>query len=58
MKNNTDYVIITDSSANLTDELIAKYDLDILPLTYMLNGEEHLGYEKGKPTDLHTVQGS
>lgn len=52
MKNNTDYVIITDSSANLTDELIAKYDLDILPLTYMLNGEEHLGYEKGKPTDL------
>lgn len=52
MKNNTDYVIITDSSANLTDELIAKYDLDILPLTYMLNGEEHLSYEKGKPTDL------
>lgn len=49
---NTDYVIITDSSANLTDELIAKYDLDILPLTYMLNGEEHLGYEKGKPSDL------
>ena len=52
MKSNNDYIIITDSSANLTDEFIAKYDLVILPLTYMLNGEEHLGYEKGKPSNL------
>ncbi|HCS94381.1 MAG TPA: fatty acid-binding protein DegV [Clostridiales bacterium] len=47
------YVIITDSTASLTDELIEKYNLDVMPLTYMLNGEEHLGYEKGKPSDLH-----
>lgn len=46
------FVIATDSSANLTDVMIEKYRVEILSLTYTLNGKEYLGYEKGKPTDF------
>lgn len=46
------YVLMTDSSANLTDEMIEKYEIEIMPLTYTINSKEYLGYEKGKKTDL------
>ena len=46
------FVIITDSSANLTDEIIAKYNLEIMPLSYLVDGKEHVSYVKGEKTDL------
>ncbi len=46
------FVIVTDSSANLTDEIIEKYDLEILPLSYLVDGKEHVSYIKGERTDL------
>lgn len=46
------FKLFTDSSANLTDEIIEKYDIEIVSLTYLLDGKEYLGYEKGKKTDL------
>ncbi len=46
------FIIATDSSANLTDEIIEKYSLEILPLSYLVDGKEYLGYTKGVKTDL------
>ncbi len=48
------YRIITDSCANLTDELIESLDLDIIPLSYYIGGKEYIGYQKGVPTDYKT----
>lgn len=45
------FEIITDSSSNLTDSLIEKYDLKIISLSYFIGEEEHLSYEKGVKTD-------
>ena len=48
------YRIITDSCANLTDELIESLDLDIIPLSYFIGEKEYIGYQKGVPTDYKT----
>lgn len=45
------FSIITDSCANLTNELIKKFDIRIVPLTYNVNGVEHLGYVEGEEFD-------
>ena len=49
----TKYKIISDTSVNLTDDLILKYDLDLMPLTFLVNGEIHdsYDYEKKKFAD-------
>ncbi len=46
------FILATDSSANLTDEMIEKYALEILPLSYLVDGIEHVSYVKGVKTDL------
>ena len=46
------FAIVTDSSSNLTEEVIDQFDLHILPLTFMVDGEEHHSYLKGHKTDL------
>lgn len=46
------FEIVTDSAANLSEELIDKYHLTILPLCFYVDGKECCGYEKGKQTDL------
>lgn len=46
------FEIVTDSSANLPDELIEKYDLHILSLLYHIGDTEYVSYVKGKKTDL------
>lgn len=48
------YKIVTDSAANLTDELIKSLDLEIIPLSYFVGGKEYVGYQKGVPTDYKT----
>lgn len=45
------FEIITDSSANLTDTLIEKYDLKIISLSYFIGEEEYLSYKEGVKTD-------
>lgn len=42
------FEILTDSSANLSEEIIEKYHLFILPLLYYVNGVEYKGFEKGQ----------
>lgn len=46
------YVVVTDSSANLTDELINEYDIPVISLSFHVGEQEFKSYEKGKPTDL------
>lgn len=47
MKRNFD--IYVDSSANLTEEMIKKYDINVISYTYTLDGQEHLCYEENMP---------
>ena len=46
------YKIYTDSTANLPNDLIEKYNLEVISLNYILDGKEYQSYEKGKETDL------
>lgn len=46
------YQIVTDSSCNLTEVLIDELELEILPLTFMVDGVQHQSYLKGETTDL------
>ena len=40
------FKIFTDSSANVTDELIEKYDIGVISLYYLYNNELFPGYVK------------
>ena len=46
------YKIITDSASNLSNELIEKHGLDIIPLAFIVDGKEELGYKKGETINL------
>lgn len=49
------FEIVTDSSANLTEEQIDRFDLHILTLTVMIEDKEYAGYTKGQKTDLRPI---
>jgi fatty acid-binding protein DegV len=42
------YEIITDSSANLTDEQIDKYGIQIISLLFRVGEREYYSYTKGE----------
>lgn len=48
------FEIVTDSSSNLVEEMIDDFGLHILPLTFMVDGEDtvYQSYLKGQHTDL------
>lgn len=46
------YEILTDTGANLTDELIEKFGIQVMSLVFVVDGKEYKSYEKGKKTDL------
>lgn len=46
------YVIYSDSSCNLTDDMIEKLELSIVSLVYIANGTEIVSYVKGENNDL------
>ncbi|MEG0376244.1 MAG: DegV family protein [Raoultibacter sp.] len=46
------FEIVTDSSCNLIEEMIDDFDLHVLPLTFMIDGEQYQSYLKGEKTDL------
>ncbi len=49
------YKIITDSCANLTDEQIKEYGVEILPLRYYIADKEYISYKNGVRTDYSEV---
>ena len=46
------YDIVTDSSANLTEEMYEQYGITVLPLRFMHDGKEYVSYSKEEKTDL------
>lgn len=46
------YTIITDSSSNLTEELIEQYNIEIIPLLFRIGDKEYYSYVKGEKTDI------
>lgn len=44
--------IVTDSGCNLTEDMIDELGVEILPLTFMVEGGECRSYLKGQKTDL------
>ena len=46
------FQIVTDSACNLTEEMIDQFGLEVLPLTFMIDGVQHRSYLKGQKTDL------
>ncbi len=46
------FEIMTDSTANLPEEMIERYGLHVISLSFIVDGNEYKGYEKGKKTDL------
>ena len=47
-----EFEIVTDSSCNLVEDMIDDFGLHILPLTFMVDGEQYQSYLKGQHTDL------
>ncbi len=47
-----DFEIVTDSSCNLTEDMIDELGVHILPLVFMSEGKEYRSYLKGEKTDL------
>ena len=46
------YCIATDSCANLPDALFRAYDIRVIPMIYIVDGEERLSYSRDAQTDL------
>ena len=47
-----DFAIVTDSSSNLPEDMIDDFGLHVLPLTFMVDGQQYQSYLKGQHTDL------
>ncbi len=52
------FALFTDSSANLPEELLNQCDIQVVSLTYHVDGQEHLCYEPGKTFDSDTFYAS
>lgn len=46
------YVIVTDSAANLPEELYDKFGITVVSLSFHVDGKEYKSYVKGQKTDL------
>ena len=46
------FAIVTDSSCNLPNEIIDKYDLHFVSLVFMVEGMPYQSYVKGEENDL------
>ena len=46
------FEIVTDSSCNLSDQMIREFGLHILPLTFMSDGEQFQSFTAGADSDL------
>ncbi|MBE7040151.1 MAG: DegV family protein [Ruminococcaceae bacterium] len=46
------FVLFTDSSANLTTEIIEKFGIEVIPMIFLVNGVEHRSYRKGENVDI------
>lgn len=49
-----DYVIITDSCCDLTDEMARELEVEVLPLSLEMGGKTYYNYLDGRDIDFHT----
>ena len=49
----SDFVILTDSSADLPASLVEKLDIEVLPLSFNLDGKTYLNYPDNREIDPH-----
>lgn len=49
-----DYVIVTDSTCDLTDEIVKELDVPVLPMSFMIDGNTYLNYLDGREMSLDT----
>lgn len=47
------FEIVTDSTANLPEDMIEQYELSVLSLSFIVEGTEYKGYVKGETVDLN-----
>lgn len=46
------FELVTDSCANLPEDIIEENNVHVLSLSFLVEGKEYFSYEKGKKTDL------
>lgn len=46
------FVLVTDSSANLTTEIIEKFNIEVIPMIFLVNDVEYRSYKKGENVDI------
>lgn len=46
------FTILTDTSCNLPEELVSRYELSMVTLQYIVDGEPHASYTDGKQADF------
>jgi DegV family protein with EDD domain len=48
-----EYVIVTDSTCDLTDEMVKELGVEVLPLCFTIDGKEYKNYLDGREIKLH-----
>lgn len=46
------FVLMTDSSANLTTDIIEKFGIEVIPMIFLVNDVEYRSYKKGENVDI------
>lgn len=46
------FVLVTDSSANLNTDIIEKFNIEVIPMIFLVNDVEHRSYKKGENVDI------
>ena len=46
------FVLVTDSSANLTTDILEKFNIEIIPMIFLVNDVEYRSYKKGENVDI------
>ena len=49
----SDFVILTDSSADLGEEMVRKLDVQVVPLGFVLDGQAYHDYPDNRDMDPH-----
>ena len=49
----SDFVILTDSSADLTAEMVAKLGVEVLPMSFIMDNKTYLNYPDNREMDPH-----
>ena len=48
-----DFVILTDSAADLSADLVAELGVEVLPLSFTIGGQCYPNYPDNREIDLH-----